>query len=61
MERKKIGLRHVLNWPKGRLEPKIHEAGTGTFGDFENLEQTHRQTDPQDSCFISIGEIGMIF
>ena len=24
----KIGLRHVLNWPKLSLEPKFHESGT---------------------------------
>ena len=24
----KIGLRHVLSWPKLGLEPKVHESGT---------------------------------
>ena len=29
----KIGLRHVLSWPKLGLEPKFHELGTfGGFG-----------------------------
>ena len=42
----KIGLRHVLSWPKLGLEPKFHDAGT--FGGFG--KQTHRQ----NSCFISI-------
>merc|ERR1712102_71853 len=29
----KIGLRHVLSWPKLGLEPKFHESGTfGGFG-----------------------------
>ena len=48
----KIGLRHVLSWPKLGLEPKFHEPGT--FGGFGKSEQTDRQTDTQDSCFISI-------
>ena len=44
----KIGLRHVLSWPKLGLEPKFHEPGT--FGGFGKREQTNTQ----DSCFISI-------
>ena len=29
----KIGLRHVLSWPKLGLEPQFHESGTfGGFG-----------------------------
>ena len=24
----KIGLRHVLSWPKLNLEPKFHDSGT---------------------------------
>ena len=27
-ENKKIGLRHVLSWPKRDLEPKAHDAET---------------------------------
>ena len=33
----KIGLRHVLSWPKLGLEPKCHEPGT--FGAFGKREQ----------------------
>merc|ERR1712154_733189 len=33
----KIGLRHVLSWPKVGLEPKFHDPGTfGGFGNREN-------------------------
>ena len=42
----KIGLRHVLSWPKLGLEPKFHESGT--FGGFGKREQTHRHTDKID-------------
>ena len=38
----KIGLRHVLSWPKLGLEPKFHEPGT--FGGFGKREQTPRHT-----------------
>ena len=48
----KIGLRSDLSWPKVGLKPKFHEPGT--FGGFGKCKQTHRQTDIQDSCFISI-------
>ena len=48
----KIGLRHVLSWPKLGLEPKFHDPGT--FGGFGKRGHTHRHTDRQDSCFISI-------
>ena len=50
MKYSKIGLRHVLSWPKllVGLEPKFHE--TGTLNGFGKREQT----DKQDSCFISI-------
>ena len=41
----KIGLRHVLSWPKLGLEPKFHDPGT--FGGFGKREHTHRQTDRQ--------------
>ena len=34
-----IGLRHILNWPKWRLEPKFHDAGT--FCGFGKREDTH--------------------
>ena len=34
----KIGLRHVLSWPKLGLEPKCHESGT--FGGFGKREQS---------------------
>ena len=34
----KIGLRHVLSWPKLSLEPKFHD--TGTFGGFGKREQS---------------------
>ena len=46
----KIGLRHVLSWPKLGLEPKFHDPVT--FGGFG--KRYHTQTDRQDSCFISI-------
>ena len=36
----KIGLRHVLSWPKIGLEPQCHEAGT--FGGFGKRQQTHK-------------------
>ena len=36
----KIGLSHVLSWPKLGLEPKFHEPGT--FGGFGNREHTDR-------------------
>ena len=52
IEISKIGLRHVLSWPKLGLEPKFHEPGT--FGCFGKREHTDTQTDRQDSCFISI-------
>merc|ERR1711963_1372135 len=39
----KIGLRHVLSWPKLGLAPKFHESRT--FGGFGKREQTYRQTD----------------
>ena len=39
----KIGLRHVLSWPKLGLEPKFYEPGT--FGGFGKREQTYTQTD----------------
>ena len=38
----KIGLRHVLSWPKIGLEPKYLESGT--FGGWEKRGQTHRHT-----------------
>ena len=44
----KIGLRHVLSWPKLGLKPKFHDPGT--FGGFGKRGHTNRQ----DSCFISI-------
>ena len=34
----KIGLRHVLSWPKLGIEPKCHE--TGTFGGFGKRAQS---------------------
>merc|ERR1712244_105696 len=34
----KIGLRHVLSWPKLGLEPKFHESGT--FGGLGKREQS---------------------
>ena len=37
----KIGLRHVLSWPKLGLEPKFHESGT--FGGFGKREQSFIQ------------------
>ena len=33
----KIGLRHVLSWPKLGLEPKFHDPGT--FGGFKKRGQ----------------------
>ena len=48
----KIGLRHVLSWPKLGLEPKFHDPGS--LGGFGKREHTHTHTDRQDSCFISI-------
>ena len=44
----KIGLRHILSWPKLGLEPKFHDPGT--FGGFGK----RKQTDIQYFCFISI-------
>ena len=41
----KIGLRHVLSWPKLGLEPKFHDPGT--FGGFGKRGQTDRQTHTQ--------------
>ena len=38
----KIGLYHVLSWPKLGLEPKFHDPGT--FGGFGKREQTHTHT-----------------
>ena len=38
----KIGLRHVLSWPKLVIEPKFHDPGS--FGGFGKREHTHRQT-----------------
>ena len=55
----KIGLRHVLSWPKLGLEPKFHDPGT--YGGFGKRGQTHRQTHRQDSCFISIDLGGTSF
>ena len=49
----KIGLRHVLSWPKLGLEPKFHDPGT--FSGFGKRGQTH--THRQDSCFISIDSV----
>ena len=37
----KIGLRHVLSWPKLGLEPKFYESGT--FGGFGKREQSFIQ------------------
>ena len=37
----KIGLRHVLSWPKLGLEPKFHESGT--FGGFGKRGQSFIQ------------------
>ena len=42
MKNSKIGLRHVLSWPKVGLEPKFHESGT--FGGLEKRGHTHRHT-----------------
>ena len=55
MKISKIGLRHVLSWIKLGLEPKFHEPGT--FGGFGKRGHTNKQTDIQDSCFISIYSI----
>ena len=41
----KIGLRHVLSWPKLGLEPKCHDPGT--FGGFRK-QITHRQDSSTD-------------
>ena len=38
MKNSKIGLRHVLSWPKLGLEPKFHDPGT--FGGFGKREQS---------------------
>ena len=38
----KIGLRHVLSWPKLDLEPKFHD--TEAFCDFGKHEQTYTHT-----------------
>ena len=48
----KIGLRSDLSWPKLGIERRFHEPGI--FGGFGKRKQTNTQTDPQDSCFISI-------
>ena len=45
MKNSKIGIRHVLSWPKVGLEPKFHDPGT--FGGFGKRGQTHRQTHRQ--------------
>ena len=42
MKISKIGLRHVLSWPKLGLESKFHDPWT--FGGFGKRGQTHRQT-----------------
>ena len=42
MKISKIGLRHVLSWPKLGLGTKFHEPRT--FGGFGKREQTHTQT-----------------
>ena len=36
----KIGLRHVLSWPKIGIEPNIHDAGS--FGGFGKCEETNK-------------------
>ena len=46
MKISKIGLRHVLSWPKLGLEPQFHDLVT--FGGFGK----HGHTDSQDSCFL---------
>ena len=38
----KIGLLHVLSWPKVGLEAKFHDPGT--FGGFGKRGQTNKQT-----------------
>ena len=38
----KIGLHHVLSWPKLGIETKFHE--TGTFGGFGKREQRDKHT-----------------
>ena len=40
MKISKIGLRHVLSWPKLGLEPKFHDPGF--FGGFGKRGQTHK-------------------
>ena len=52
MKNSKIGLRHVLSWPKVGLDPKFHDPGI--FGGFGKRGQTDRHTHRQDSFFISI-------
>ena len=49
----KIGLRHVLSWPKFQLglEPRFQEPVT--FSGFEK----RGQTDMQYSCFTSIDDV----
>ena len=39
----KIGLQHVLSWPKVGLVPKFHDPGT--FGGFGKREHTNKHTD----------------
>ena len=39
----KIGLRHVLSWPKLGLDRKFHDPGS--FGGFGKRGQTDTQTD----------------
>ena len=46
----KIGLRHVLSWPKLGLEPKCHESGT--FGGFG---KTRTKFYPISSGFLTLG------
>ena len=41
MKNSKIGLRHVLSWPKLGLEPKSYESGT--FGGFGKRKQSFIQ------------------
>ena len=38
----RIGLRHVLSWPKLALELKFHDPGT--FGGFGKRGKTHKHT-----------------
>jgi len=42
MKNSKIGLFHVLRWPKSRLETTFQEAGT--FGGFGKREHTDPQS-----------------